>query len=85
MVLPELLGCESMPSRGRQALNSPSNVPLHSSNLYIYSESDPLIGFEDVEAQAQDAKEKGYKTVISTGQPHERESREVLKGNPETP
>ncbi|KAE8153015.1 DUF829-domain-containing protein [Aspergillus avenaceus] len=63
MGIPNLLGKESLAARGRRVLNSPQNIPLNSARLYIYSDSDLLIGHSDVESHAQDARDKGYKKV----------------------
>ncbi|KAE8350315.1 hypothetical protein BDV28DRAFT_43281 [Aspergillus coremiiformis] len=58
--LPGLLGKESLPVRGRRVVNSSDFIPTTSGRLYIYSDSDPLIGEKDVESHAQEAKTKGY-------------------------
>ncbi|KAF9884584.1 hypothetical protein FE257_001468 [Aspergillus nanangensis] len=64
MGLPILLGRESMPQRGRRVINSPTNIPVDSARLYIYSKADPLIHDKDVEQHAREAKEKGYKQIL---------------------
>ncbi|KAE8139223.1 DUF829-domain-containing protein [Aspergillus pseudotamarii] len=62
--LPALLGKESLPVRGRRVINSPDYIPTTSGRLYIYSDSDPLIGDKDVESHGREAKAKGYRDIV---------------------
>lgn len=64
MVAPQILGIEIMATRGPRELNSPHNIPCESTRLYIYSTSDCLINYRDVERHAAAAKEKGYHNTI---------------------
>ncbi|OGM51184.1 siderophore iron transporter [Aspergillus bombycis] len=61
--LPGLLGKEVLPVRGRRVINSPDYIPTTSARLYIYSDSDPLIGDKDVESHGHEAKAKGYRHI----------------------
>ncbi|GMF67179.1 DUF829-domain-containing protein [Aspergillus flavus] len=61
--LPGLFGKESLPVRGRRVTNSPDYIPTTSGRLYIYSDSDPLIGDKDVESHGHEAKAKGYQNI----------------------
>lgn len=65
MGLPALLGLEGLSARGRRVVNSPDRIPTSSARLYIYSDSDPLIGHLDVEEHAREASEvQGYRKVV---------------------
>jgi hypothetical protein len=61
--LPNLLGMEVLPARGRRVFNTPEYIPTSSARLYIYSDSDPLIGERDVESHAREAEVKGYRRI----------------------
>ncbi|KAF7596963.1 hypothetical protein BBP40_011329 [Aspergillus hancockii] len=61
--LPNLLGLEVLPARGRRIFNTPEYIPTSSARLYIYSDSDPLIGERDVESHAREAEAKGYRRI----------------------
>ena len=50
--------------RLRQALNSRIVMQRETKRGYVYSETDPMVGWHDVEAHAQDAAEKGF--VVQT-------------------
>jgi Eukaryotic protein of unknown function (DUF829) len=64
MVIPQILGIEIMATRGPKALNSVQKVPLKSVRLYLYSTSDALIRYRDVEEHAESARIKGYTNVL---------------------
>ncbi|KAF7184815.1 hypothetical protein CNMCM7691_006684 [Aspergillus felis] len=61
--VPSLLGMEVLPARGRRVFNTPEYIPTNSARLYIYSDSDPLIGEQDVESHAREAEAKGYRRI----------------------
>ncbi|KAE8386048.1 DUF829-domain-containing protein [Aspergillus alliaceus] len=61
--LPGVVGKEILPVRGRRVVNSSDYIPTTSGRLYIYSDSDPLIGDKDIESHAREAKAKGYGKV----------------------
>ncbi|KAL8721431.1 MAG: hypothetical protein Q9225_001906 [Loekoesia sp. 1 TL-2023] len=46
--------------RVRQALNDPKIMQGETKRCYIYSETDPMVGWDDVEAHSQDASKKGF-------------------------
>lgn len=64
MVVPQVLGIEVMATRGPRELNSPRNIPLKSARLYVYSSTDQLIYWKDVETHAEEARKKGYTNII---------------------
>lgn len=64
MVVPQILGIEIMATRGPRELNSPQNIPQKSARLYVYSSSDKLIYWKDVEKHAEFASNKGYANII---------------------
>jgi hypothetical protein len=64
MVVPQVLGIEIMATRGPRELNSARNIPHKSARLYVYSSSDRLIYWKDVEAHAEAARYKGYTNII---------------------
>lgn len=63
MGMPRLFGQELMAARCRRAFNTAEDIPVTSSRLYIYSDSDTLIGSQDVESHAKEAEELGYGNV----------------------
>lgn len=63
MIIPCMLGRESLPGRCRRAVNAPNRIPLQSKRLYIYSDGDPLIHPSHIERHAVDAKKIGYPSV----------------------
>uniref|UniRef100_A0A093VFP9 Transmembrane protein 53 n=1 Tax=Talaromyces marneffei PM1 TaxID=1077442 RepID=A0A093VFP9_TALMA len=64
MVVPQVLGIEIMATRGPRELNLARNIPHETARLYIYSSSDKLIHWKDVEKHAEDARNKGYANIL---------------------
>lgn len=64
MVIPQVVGIDIMATRGPRALNKTRNIAPECARLYVYSMSDELIYYRDVEAHAEDARQKGYQNVI---------------------
>lgn len=64
MVVPQVLGIEIMATRGPRELNSARNIPHKTARLYVYSSSDKLIYWKDVETHAEEARNKGYANII---------------------
>lgn len=54
------LGIPDPIERLRQTLNNRTVMLGETKRCYIYSETDPMVGWHDVEAHAQDAKDKGF-------------------------
>ncbi|GJD04256.1 Paxu protein [Colletotrichum higginsianum IMI 349063] len=55
-----LVGRESAPVFSVKAIGDPKYVSKGSRKLYLYSKEDPLIGWEDIEANMAESKGRGY-------------------------
>ena len=59
-----LFGKTNVLDRLRRDLNDPKLIPTTAPRCYIYSESDKLIDWRDVEEHAREAQDKGYKVEL---------------------
>ncbi|OBT60785.1 hypothetical protein VE03_09968 [Pseudogymnoascus sp. 23342-1-I1] len=55
-----VLGFENVVARARRRLNSSAFVGLEVPRLYLYSDADEMVGAEDVETHAEEARRAGY-------------------------
>jgi hypothetical protein len=51
--------------RLRERLNDATLFPLDAPRVYIYSKSDDMVDWEDVESHAADARKQGWKTDLA--------------------
>ena len=57
-----VLGLQSLVDKSFDKLNDENIVDSNAKRLYVYSEADRLVGWRDVERNAEDAKVKGFGT-----------------------
>lgn len=59
----KVLGFENVIARARGRLNSSAFIGLKVPRLYLYSDADEMVGAEDVETHAEEARRAGYGEV----------------------
>jgi Eukaryotic protein of unknown function (DUF829) len=64
MILHQVVPSQNMLMRMRERLNDTAFFPLDAPRVYIYSKSDDMIDWEDVELHAADARKQGWKADL---------------------